>query len=242
MRKLFVIALALMVCSPAFSQNNTKKEKKKFNIGNRAGDHLMFQLSSDHWLGAADSVSNHIKGLSRGANLYLMIDKPFKGNPRFSAAFGIGVSTSSIYFKRMVVDIASRTPVLPFQQLDTLSYFKKFKVATAYLEVPVELRFTARPDDPNKSFKCAVGLKVGTLLSASTKGKDFRDNSGNSINSSTIKTKNKSYFNTTRLAATARIGMGNFTLFGAYNITTMFKDGVAPDTKLLQVGLTFSGL
>lgn len=242
MRKLFVIALALLAFSPAFSQNKTKKEKKKFSIGNRAGDHLMFQLSSDHWIGAADSVSNHIKGFSRGANLYVMMDKPFKGNPRFSAAFGIGVSTSHIFFKRMVVDIASRTPVLPFYQLDTASNFKKFKVTTAYLEVPIELRFTSRPDEPNKSFKFAAGLKLGTLLSAATKGKNFRDNNGNLINSSTQKTKNKSYFNNTRLAATARVGLGNFSLFGAYNITTMFKDEVAPDTKLLQVGLTFSGL
>lgn len=242
MRKLFVIALVLLSAGTAFSQTSPKKEKKKFNIANRAGDHLMFQLSSDHWLGAADSVSSHIKGLSRGANIYIMMNKPFKSDPRLSAAFGLGVSTSHIFFKRMVADIASRTPTLPFNQLDTLSYFKKFKVSTAYLELPVELRFTSRPNDPNKSFKFAVGLKIGTLLSASTKGKNFRDNSGNVLNSSVIKTKNKSYFNTTRLAATARIGMGNFSLFGAYNITTMFKDEVAPDTKLLQVGLTFSGL
>lgn len=240
MRKIVVIALAILASSPAFSQK--KKDKTKINIANRAGDHLMFQLSSDRWMGSADSVDSHIKGLSRGANLYLMMDKPFKGDPRFSAGFGIGVGTSSIFFKKMTADIASNTPVLPFYVLDTLNNFKKFKVTTAYLEVPVELRYTARPDLPSKSFKMAFGLKVGTLLKAQTKGKNFQDKDGNLINSSTQKTSNKSYFNNTRLAATARVGKGNFTLFGAYSITTLFKDKVAPDTRLLQVGLTFSGL
>jgi hypothetical protein len=240
MRKLLVILVALVSAVPAFSQKT--KEKKKYDLISRAGDHLMLQISRDSWSGAADSVSSHIKGFSKGANIYLMIDKPFKANPRFSAAFGIGVGTSSIGFKRMYVDIAAKTPVLPFEVQDTLSHFKKFKVTTAYLEIPVELRFATNPNTPNKTFKAAIGLKIGTLLSAHTKGKNFQDNAGNTISSAIQKVSTKSYFNTTRLAATARIGYGNFSLFGAYNITTMFKDGVAPDTKLLQIGLTISGL
>ena len=42
--------------------------------------------------------------------------------------------------------------------------------------------------------------------------------------------------------ATARIGYGNFSLFGAYNLNIMFKDKVAANMKLLQLGLTISGL
>lgn len=238
MRRFLALFLALLVVGTSFAQS----KKKKFNLGNRAGDHLMFQLSSDHWSGMSDSVTSHIKGSSRGANLYVMLDKPFHGDQRFSAAFGLGVSTSSMFFKRMTVDIASNTPYLPFYNLDTMSYFKKYKLTTAYLELPIELRFTARPDMPKKSFKFAIGAKVGTLLNVHSKGKSFLDKNGNSLSGSTQKTSSKSYFNNTKLAVTARIGMGNFTLFGAYNITTIFKDNVAPDTKLLQVGLTFSGL
>ena len=39
-----------------------------------------------------------------------------------------------------------------------------------------------------------------------------------------------------------RHGYGYFSLFGAYNITAMFKNAVGPDVKLLQLGLTISGL
>jgi len=58
----------------------------------------------------------------------------------------------------------------------------------------------------------------------------------------TVKENSKSYFNTTRLAATARVGYGNFSLFGAYSLTGIFKDGIAPDIKGMQIGLAFSGL
>jgi|JI10StandDraft_1071094.scaffolds.fasta_scaffold124153_1 hypothetical protein len=240
MRKLFLLLFALAATSASFSQ--TSKAKKKFLISDRPGDHIMLQLSSDRWMGAPDSVDSRRKSLSRGGNIYVMLDKPFKGNPRFSAAFGLGVGTSSIYFDKMQAEITGNTNTLNFQALDTLTRFKKYKVTTAYLELPVELRFTSNPDKPNKTFKAAIGLKAGTLLKAYSKGKTQQDGAGNEINEFTQKLSSKRYFNTTRLVATARIGYGYLSLFGAYNITSVFKDGVASNMRLLQVGLTISGL
>ncbi len=240
MRKLLVIVFALAATVPAFSQ--TIKEKKKFDLVNRAGDHFMVQLASNTLLNMPDSIDSHIKAFNRSANVYLMLNRPFKGNPRLSAALGVGVSTSNIYFKKMLVDIASTKPVLPFTAVDTSNHYKKYKMATSYLEVPVELRFTANPNTPNKTLKAALGVKVGTLLNAHTKGRNLQNAAGGTINDITAKTGTKKFFNTTRLAATARIGYGNFGLFGAYNLTNVFKDGVAPPTRLLQVGLTISGL
>jgi hypothetical protein len=240
MRKISVIVLVLMTSLTAFSQST--KETKNKEIVSRAGDHLMLQLSSDHWIGAPDSVSSHIKGLSRGLNVYFMLNKPFKADPRFSLAFGLGVGTSNIYFKKMNVQIASTNPILPFTAVDTSNHFKKFKLSTAFLEVPLEVRFTSKPATPNKAVKVALGLKVGLMLNAHTKGKVLQNGSGTTLNNYIEKASTKSYFNTTRLAATARIGYGNFTLFGAYNFNSMFKDAVAADVKLLQVGITFSGL
>ena len=240
MRKLLVIVLVLSGTLPAFSQ--TTKEKKNKEILSRSGDHLMLQLGYDHWLGAPDSVKSHIKGLSRGLNVYVMLNKPFKADPRFSIAFGLGVGSSNIYFKTMTVGITANTSILPFTQTDTTSHFKKFKVSTSFLEVPIEFRFTSNPGTPNKAIKVALGIKAGTMLNAHTKAKILQDASGKTLNSAIQKESSKSYFNTTRLAATARIGYGNFTLFGAYNFTATFKDAVAADSRLLQVGLTFSGL
>jgi len=208
----------------------------------RTGDHLMLQLTSDHWMGTPDSIKNHIKALSRGANIYVMLDQRFKGNPKFSVAFGLGVGTSNIYFKNMSVDIKAKTNKLPFNNLDSLSRFKKYKLTTAFLEIPLELRFTANPENESKSIKVALGVKVGTIINVHTKGKTLQDKNGATLNSYTAKETGKGYFNSTRIAATARIGYGNFSLFGSYQFNNIFKDGVAADVKLLQVGLCFSGL
>lgn len=249
MRKLFVMLLALTVThlsyaqeTPATNPMSTPKKKKVFDLSNRAADHFMIQLALNSWQGAPDSIANKISGLQRSANVYIMLDKPFKGNQQYSVAAGIGIGTTNIYFDKMNVDIGSSSTVLPFINTDSSNNYKKYKVSTAFLEIPLELRFTKNPSTPNKTFKAALGVKFGTLLNAHTKGKLLRNSTGNTINERTDKVLAKNYFNGTRLAATARIGYGNFTLFGAYGLTGIFKDGVAADMKSLQIGLTLSGL
>lgn len=238
MKKLLFLVFALVSVSAASAQ----KKKTGSDFMSRTGDHLMLQLTSDHWMGAPDSIKSHMKGLSRGANIYVMLDQRFKGSPQFSVAFGLGVGTSNMYFKNMSVDIKAKTNKLPFKSLDSLDHFKKYKLTTAFLEIPLELRFTADPENESKSIKAAIGIKVGTLLNVHVKGKTLLDKDGKTLNSYTAKETGKGYFNSTRLAATARIGYGNFSLFGSYQFNNIFKDGVAADVKLFQIGLNFSGL
>lgn len=235
---LFVVVAALISVSVVTAQ----KKKMAPGFMSSTGDHFMLQLTSDHWTGVPDSIKDHFKGLARGANVYIMLDQKFKGSPRFSVAFGVGVGTSNIYFKRMNVDIKSRTNKLPFNNLDTLGYFKKFKVTTTFLEIPLELRFTANPEKENKSIKAAIGVKVGTLLNVHTKGKILLDKDGRTINNYTAKETGKGFFNSTRIEGTARIGYGNFSLFGSYQFNNIFKDGVAAEMKLFQIGICVSGL
>jgi len=238
MKKIIFILIALISVSSLSAQN----KKKWANITDRTGDHLMLQLTSDHWMGIPDSIKDHKKGFSRGGSVYIMIDKRFKGSPQFSVAFGLGVGTSSMYFKNMSINLKSKTNTLPFNRIDSLDHFKKYKLTTAFLEVPLELRFTANPERESKSIKAAIGVKVGTLLNVHTKGKNLLDKSGRTINSYTAKETGKGYFNSTRLVATARLGYGNFSLVGAYQINNIFKDGVAAEMKLFQIGLNISGL
>ncbi|MBC7866028.1 MAG: outer membrane beta-barrel protein [Gloeobacteraceae cyanobacterium ES-bin-316] len=240
MRILLVIIMGLSFSTSSFAQE--VKEKKTYDLANRASDHFMVQFALNSWQGAPDSISSYIGGFNRSANVYIMLDKPFKSNPRLSIGAGVGIGSTNIYFKKMIVDIGATTPLLPFRAVDTLDNYKKFKVSSAFLEVPLELRFTSDPTTPNKTFKAAIGVKVGTMLNAHNKGKELRNASGTVINTKTVKETTKSYFNTTRVAATARVGYGNFSLFGAYSLTGVFKDGVAPNMNGLQVGLTFSGL
>jgi hypothetical protein len=240
MRKLLAILAVLFLSISAFAQEDPSK-KRDVDVS-KAGDHIMIQLGLNGLKGAPDSIKDHLSGFQRSANLYVMFDKKFKGNPRFSIGIGAGVGTNNYYFKNMIVDIGSTDPVLPFISTDSAQNFKKYKMSTTFLEVPLEFRFTARPDVPNKSIKAAIGVKAGTMVSAKTKGKILRDIDGSVINNYTVKTITKSYFNTTRLAGTARVGYGIFSLYGVYSFTGLFKDGVAAEMNTFQIGLTISGL
>jgi Outer membrane protein beta-barrel domain len=235
-----ILLLLITICSVTIVSAQQKKDKT--DLTGRAGDHFVLQLSADRWMGAPDSISSRIKTLSRGLNVYVMMDKPFKGNPKLSAAFGIGVSTSSIFFKNMGVDVKAGGTKLPITNLDTLSRFKKFKLATAYLEIPIELRFSSKPNNNNKSLKFAIGAKVGTLLKVHTKGKTLLDGSGKAINSYTEKESSRRFFNSTRISGTARIGYGIYSLFASYQINNFLKDGAGPEIRPLQIGISIGGL
>lgn len=240
MKRLLFSVVLFMATKASFAQDAAKK---KIDLSNRPSDHVVVQLSSDRWLNAPDSIDNKRKGSSRGANVYFMLDKPFKSNPKLSIAFGLGFSTSHIFFDKLRANIEGNTPVLSFESLDSSSRYKKYKVSTSYLELPLELRYSSNPEKANKSFKIAVGLKIATLLNAHTKGKELQSSDGSKLNDVVEKINSKSYFNTTRVAATARVGYGNFSIFGSYNLNpSLFKDNTTAPMKLLQVGLTLSGL
>ena len=242
MQKIVLLSISILLFGSIKAQQDNGKISRKIDLSNRPGDHLMIQLSSDHWTGMPDSISSHQRGFSRGLNAYLMLDKPFKTSPKFSLGIGIGVGSSNISFKKMNVDIKSTATKLPFTAVDSTNHFKKYKLSLSYLEVPLEFRYSSDPLNSNKSWKMAIGLKAGTLINAHTKGKDLQNKNNTLINSYTEKENSKKYFTGTRFMATARIGYGIFSLFGAYQLNNVLKDVVGPPMKLYQIGFTLSGL
>lgn len=251
MKHLLGLILSFSLTSTAFAQVDTgfsspapaptPKKWSTLNLNNRANDHFMIQLSVDNWANKTDTMQ--LKGISRGFNMYLMYDMPFKTNPQFSVAGGVGVSTSNIYFEETYIDIAGRNKnVLDFADVSDTTNFKKYKLTTAYLEVPLELRWLANPENSNRSWKIAIGGKIGTLISASTKGKTLESSSDQVVLNGTFKEKSKRFFNGTRMSATMRAGYGNFSLFGSYQLNNFIKEGSGPNIRPYQIGLTISGL
>ena len=238
MKKLVLFLFAVAASFTMYAQAPAKKSFAK----DIPADRFMVQLANNYWIGAADSVSSRIKSINRSANVYVMYDKKFKNNPKFSFALGAGVGTSNMYFDKMNVLLTSSKSKVPFIKTDTGLNFKRYKVATAFLEIPLELRFSSNVDNPNKAIKAAIGVKIGTLINAHTKGKGLRNSGGATIAGYTEKASSKGYFNGTRIAATARVGYSYYSLFGSYALTNLFKDGVAADTKTLQIGITITGL
>jgi hypothetical protein len=240
MQKILLLSLTILLFGSTQAQKS--KVSRKIDLSGRPGDHFMVQLSSDHLTAMPDSISSHQSGFSKGLNIYLMLDKPFKSSPKFSMGLGIGVGSSNIAFKKMNIDLKSTTTKLPFTATDSTNHFKKYKLSLSYLEIPLEFRFSSNPLNSSKSWKVAIGLKAGTLINAHTKGKELQNKNNTLINDYIQKENSKRYFNGTRFMATARIGYGIISLFTSYQLNNVLKDVSGPPMKLYQVGLTLSGL
>ena len=240
MRRIVITGFILLAAFQVFAQNDSTARPKTAVTLPRSNDHLILQLGYTTWTGKPDEINTG--GLPRAFNAYFMLDFPFKTNPHFSAAIGAGISTENVFFDKTIVDIKATTSELNFRNVKDTNHYKKFKIATSYLELPVELRFGSNPEDNKKSFKVAVGAKVGVLVNAHTKGKELQSKAGSTINNYTVKENTKRYFNSNRVSLTGRIGYGNLSIFGSYAVTPLFKEGMAPTIRPLTIGLMLSGL
>ncbi len=217
-----------------------KKDWSKVDLSKRPADHFMFQYGLDTWLGSKpDSIKT--KGFSRHFNFYVLFDKPLKQNKKYSIAYGLGIGSSNIILDHRYAKVWANSSSLPF---DSTTRFNKSKLTTIYVEAPVEFRYYSNPENPNKSWKMAVGVKVGTILKAYFKGKDLQDQNGASIYGPTYikKEYDKKFFNSTLVTASARVGYGAFSLHADYQITSVLKPGFGPDMHTLSIGLSISGL
>ena len=219
-----------------------EKDWSKIDLSTRPADHFMLQYGADIWTGRPDSVRTN--GFSRHFNFYFMFDKPFKTNPHYSLGIGIGLGSSNMFFNGSYVNLKSTSTTLPFSVLDSTDNFKKFKLTSMTAEIPVEIRYFSDPENPGKSWKAAAGIKVGTLLKAYTKGKNYVNKSGVSYYGSTYvqKESDRRFMNGTVLELTGRLGYGIYSINGGYNIIGVLKDGTGPVMNKISIGLTISGL
>jgi hypothetical protein len=240
MKRLLFIVFTLVTVTVFAQEKKQKKDWSKIDLTNRANDHFMIQFGADSWMNKPDTIRT--KGFSKFLNIYFMTDKPFKNNPRYSVGIGVGIGSSNIMLDKMQLDLKAVATKALFARADSIDHYKKHKLTTVYLELPVELRFKTNPENSSKGWKAAIGVKVGTLLSAHTKGKGLEDKNNQLINNSIVKEKDKKFINPTRLALTARVGTGIFSLFASYQITSVFKESAGPQVRPLSIGVTLSGL
>src|SRR6187402_1098189 len=138
MRKFLVGLVAVFLVMGAQAQTDTaavkskKKDWSKVALNGRANDHFMIQMGYDGWAGGPDSIRT--TGFGRHLNIYVMLDKPFKVDPRFSVAAGLGIGSSNIYFDEQEPKVAGTTPTFVFKDVSDTNNFKKFKMTEAWVE------------------------------------------------------------------------------------------------------------
>lgn len=236
MRKsLALLALLLLPCSVLFAQdvapNSTNSTPP---IVKAARDFVMLQFNYNNWAQKPDSVKN--KQIGYGFNAFLCYDFPIK-KTKLSFAPGLGINTSVVYLDQqsMVFNDTGSSSAVRFTPEDR--DYKRYKFVTTYLQAPFELRYSSNTLNRNKGFKAAIGLQVGTLLGAHTKG---TYSEGGSV----IKEKEdtKRYVSPWNFAATVRVGYGNFSLFASYNLTNVFRENQGPVITPFSAGICLTGL
>jgi len=232
MKKIFFTLGMLLGSYSLFAQTASDAvATKAMKATQHSKDFLMIQIG---YVGLGGTGASSLKtGFNREFNLALMYDIPLQ-NTNFSLAAGLGVSSTGIYLKDQVLDLTAVTTTPAF---NTSTTYKKYKLAMNYLEIPLEIRFRQVPENANKGFKVGLGVKVGNLVNVHTRSVQTINNS-----KAIEKESNKSLFNTWRFAGTARVGYGNFSIYGTYALTTMFKESGTYDLKPYSIGICISGL
>ena len=227
--------------APAPAAAKPKKDWSKIDLTKKPADHFMIELGYDNWAAVPDSID--IQGFNRSFNFYFMFNFPFKTDPRLSIGAGLGIGSSNIFFHQQEVLVAAiGNSTLAFPSQGGGNHFKKYKLVTTYLEAPVELRFAMDPEHYDQSWKFAVGVKVGLMLSAYTKAKDLQNPVGQTIGSYIEKESSKQFFSSPKLAGTLRVNKGVIGVFGQFQVNSLIKANAGPSVFPWSCGIVLSGL
>ncbi|MBC7874477.1 MAG: outer membrane beta-barrel protein, partial [Ferruginibacter sp.] len=153
MKKIISLSVCALLSVSLLAQE-TKKRKDIPDMSNRANDHFLVQFGYMGWSGIPDTINK--AGFSKSFNVYFMFDFPFKTNPKLSMAFGPGIASDHMTFSKTHVGIKDNTPMIYFTNMSDTNNFKKTKLATVYLEAPIEFRYSADPLT-GKGLKFAIG-------------------------------------------------------------------------------------
>lgn len=200
-------------------------------------DRLIFEFTHDRWLNKPDEVD--IKWYSRGFATYLMYDIALGKSPNLSVAPGFGIATYNVFNNSLISKDTDGKTI--FTQIPDSIDYKKNKLVTSYLDVPLEIRMRTKPNSKNnKSFRLAVGARVGLLINGHTKYKGKDLTGGNSD----VKFKNLLVpnINKFRYGLSGRIGYGNINVFGYYSLSPLFEKDKGPEINQFSVGISFNSL
>jgi hypothetical protein len=216
----FASLLILFFCSvTAFAQENQPIKK-------RGRPDIPGTFVVELGLNRAQQAPSDFKiGLwgSRTINFYYQYDIRILKS-RFSFVPGIGLSLERYKFKNNnILSYANNTTdsvVLMTPTQAGITGVKRSQLITNYIEIPIEIKYSSKPDDPARSFKASIGGRIGYLYDSFTKVK-YKENGEKKV----YKDKQNFNLNSFRYGLYGKVGIGNFSVFTYYNISPLFKTG-----------------
>lgn len=247
-KKIVALFALIIILTPAFSQETSTPAPSiaPATPAKRSGrpdlpGTFVLELGLNRTNGAPSKFNNGFWG-SRTLNIYYQYDIRIL-HSKFFLVPGVGFSLERYKFTDQKVLAYDGDLLAMVDPADLgLSNVKKSQLITNYFEIPVEICFRTRPDDPARSFKISVGGRVGYLFDSFTKVK-YKEDEG------IKKYKDKQDFQLTkfRYGVSGRIGIGSVSLFGYYNLSPLFKsekgpveDGETSGMNTFTIGLSLA--
>jgi hypothetical protein len=175
-------------------------------------------------LDRARSVNFHLGAIQQGINLA-------KGHVR--VVYGLGIEYNNFRFSNDV-DLEKNSNPLDFNVNDSREY-RKNKLTTQYLTVPLMLHLNTNPKNENRNFHVGLGAQFGYLIRTSQKQKW-----GSGRNKNKQKTVGDYQVAEQRLGYVVQLGYGGNYLYGKYYPNSMFKEGRGPDVQTVALGFVLS--
>ena len=235
---LSLVTVISLLYTSAFSQEATPKNNKATRTGKliqeKAGrpdipGDLMIEFGFNWVQEHAPGIGFNTTG-SRTFNAYYLWDKNI-GESAFSLHPGFGIGTEKYKFQDNLTIGYGRdgegNQEMQFIRLDSIygirTEYKKSQINPNYFDIPIEIRWRSRIYDPKRSFKVALGGKVGFLFDSKTKVKYSSDGE-----TKTTKQKENFELNQIRYGTYLRLGFGGFSAYGYYSWSDLFKKDKGP--------------
>jgi len=144
----------------------------------------------------------------------------------------ISLASNRYAFRKDLVMVPDQETATVY--VDSLNDYRKSKLMTNYLQIPLLLNIQTNPDKQSRNFSISAGGYAGLLIGSSTKRK------GDSIGK--IRQRDDFNLNQMRYGVTGRIGYGGLELFCNYSLTNLFADGEGPEMTPVTFGVSLSGI
>lgn len=229
-----IIALALIVSSNAWAQQqDTKKVKKKQNAKLEnliIKDRLFLDIYSSIWMNF-NTAEFQQRAINQGVNASFLFDLPIKKNSPFSFGIGVGVTNHNLFSNAYYYIGENYTTQI--KPIDENIEYSTNKISFTNLNIPLEFRYFH-----SSGFKISAGVRVGLMADIHTKyyGREI-----NGIDES-VKIKNKKIPNYTKIPVefTFRTGWKYFGFNASYMVTKLFDSGTGPQMYPFNVGISIS--
>lgn len=189
-------------------------------------DRFIIELHNDMFLETPPGMD--VRPWSPGINAYVMYDYAFTEESVLSFAWGYGFSSFNIHCNGQFQRDNTPEEYVRFIPFPENYSWDKNKFSANYLEIPVEFRLRTKHQSP---FKISLGGKVGYLVNIHTK---TIDEDG----------KRKFYqlpeINKLRYGATAKIGVGRWSLFGFYSVSPFLNEGEGVPLNAFTAGISIA--